>query len=285
MIARTATVVLMLGGLAGTVLLVPDGAAPAPAAPASALPPRFAATHAVLLQLRRAWNPNARRRLLAAALADAEHLAAGVLWVLRRPENELLEPAIVLAGELRLLRTAPQLRALVVRTAERVEGWPDLELAELLADDDTQVVLATLAAVLARNAPPWSVLFELLDHRDPAVRDALVAVVPTILAPALREQLRRIADGFDPLARVAAGEAAAAAPATAAVVTTARRRCPPANRPRHCRRQWTGRNQRTRARQRQRPPPVSPRRLRRCSQPRSRCRSRRWCWRCSARGR
>lgn len=219
MILRIVTGMLMAGGLAGTLLLVPEEPSPAPVAAAPGpLPEQFVAAQQLLLELRRAWNPNARARLLAHAAARAEEFAAGILWVLQRPDHDLIEPAVQVAGAWRLpgclqaLRqlapsVAPQLRPQVVRAADAIEPWADPELAELLADTDSEVVHATLAAATARAEVPWLLLFELLDHADPTVRDALVAAVPPDLPERFRAELRRHAESFDPVARATAARA------------------------------------------------------------------------------
>lgn len=219
MIVRIVTGMLMMGGLAGSFLLVPEAPPPTPvAAPLGPLPDRFAATQQLLLDLRRTWNPNARARLLTRAAAAIEEVAPGIVWVLRRPEHDLIEAAVQIAGEWRLPgcldalrrlapRVDPKLRPQVVRAVDAIEPWTDLELGELLGDPDPEVARAALAAATARAQVPWTVLFELLDHADATVREALVAAVPADLPEHFRAQLRRHAEGFDPIVRATATRA------------------------------------------------------------------------------
>jgi hypothetical protein len=142
-----------------------------------------------LHSVRQAAEPDLGARLVLPAAGMNQELAG----LLARGDSPMLGEAICLAGSLRDPRLlAPlrhladhgptHLRAAALLAADRVEPWPEAELVSRLAAPVPELVVAAVHLASQRAVPPVAQMLSLLEHRDPAVRDAALAALPMPLS-------------------------------------------------------------------------------------------------------
>ena len=145
---------------------------------------------AVLMSLKRTWQPKARARVLARARPHAKQFEPFVLAILKDPRHKLCPEACDLAGAFRYSDAQPLLaslglnardrvRARAIPAAESLAPWHPDDLASLLRGDNARALVATLEVCAARPDRPLIDILPLLEHEDEAIRKAALAAVPT----------------------------------------------------------------------------------------------------------
>ena len=141
-------------------------------------------------QIKRAWNPRVKARVVAGARAKAEQLEEPLLWLLSNPRHDRLGEAIGLVSQLGLAKAHPMLVDLVdtapeslqpaaVVAAGHLEPWSTEELMDLLRSE--KAVLRAAAAESAADGPggrTLELLIAMLEDPEASVRDAALEVFP-----------------------------------------------------------------------------------------------------------
>jgi len=142
---------------------------------------------AVLGEMKRTWQPNAKRKLLRKAAGKIERLEAPLLDLLAE-SHPLRTEAIQLAADLKVTRSRgaiarlatqgpEQLRPPAILAVERLDPWSQLELLGFL-EDKPAVVRAALKLCASRDDRPLAEILRLLSHDDADVREAAIQAIP-----------------------------------------------------------------------------------------------------------
>ena len=167
---------------------------------------------AELSDLRSAWDPGQRERLLAGAVLQRERYAGTLNRLLRIHRFDLLKEAVDYAGamgdpEMRpalvslvdtKARLARKVRPKAIVAAERLAPWTQDRLVVFLTDGTTAVKLAALEVVSQRQDGPWSEVIELLSSSDEVLRAGAIAAIPSNPPPGLMAELWHIVSRGDP---------------------------------------------------------------------------------------
>lgn len=169
-------------------------------------PPERAAMLALLSDLKVAWDPAQRARVIERARDYGDNLALAYHWVLAQPSHRYIEQAIDLAGELKVqaarddlmqLGRHRSLRARAVLAADNIVPLSEKELLELFDETDKQLLLAAVEIASRRDAPPIAPLLQLLQHGQPELRSAALHALPREVPAEFAPELRGIANDLD----------------------------------------------------------------------------------------
>jgi hypothetical protein len=133
---------------------------------------------------------------LSARLVPSAGLAPRLAGLLAQGTSPLMGEAICLAGTLddaellaplrQLAEHGPShLRPAAFLAADHFVPWSDAELVDHLGSPVAEVVLAAIRIAAARPVRPVAQLLSLLEHEDPAVREAALAALPVPLSDRL----------------------------------------------------------------------------------------------------
>lgn len=162
-------------------------------------------------ELKAAWNPAERDKVVERARAQAPQLAPALHWLLAQPTHRCIAEAVTLAGELRIasvrddlmqLAGDKKLRRAALEAADCIEPLSPSELTPLFDGPDRDLLLAAVTIAGRRPVRPVAELLSALRQPDAEVRQAALAALPAQLPTELEPMVAALA--ADAQAEVAA---------------------------------------------------------------------------------
>lgn len=174
-------------------------------------PPDRASLLSLLSELKAAWNPADRDKVVEHAREHGSRLDQAFHWVLAQPTHAYVVQAIDLAGELRIevvradllqLTSIPSLRGPAYAAADRIEPLSSSELSELFESRDKDLLLTAVKIAARRDARPVAELLGALRQPDQEVCTAVLSALP----PRLPAEFAPVVAGLaaDPQVEIAA---------------------------------------------------------------------------------